>query len=223
VRRAGLALFAAAALLAGAAPAWSGDDGKVAPTAALSVSPQSVTAGDPIALDASGSRDADGTVTSYAWDLDGDGAFERQSGTEATLAHAFETAGTHTVGVRVVDDSGDAADATASVQVAEKPAPEPEPAAEPAPAAPPPAPGCSAGCTHATAAARRASVTRRAAARESSCVFIWLLTVDRSDVIVLCLHESAGGGRPVESPSLPDAARGLLPEYTKLFPCEVHA
>jgi plastocyanin len=132
VRRAGLALFAAAAVLAGAAPAWSGDDGKVAPTAALSVSPQSVTAGDPVALDASGSRDADGTVTSYAWDLDGDGAFERQSGTEATLAHAFEAAGTHTVGVRVIDDSGDSADATASVQVAEKPAPEPEPAPEPA-------------------------------------------------------------------------------------------
>ena len=128
MRRAGLALFAAGALLAGAAPAWSGDDGKVAPTAALGVSPQPVTAGDPVALDASGSRDPDGTVTSYAWDLDGDGAFERQSGAEATLAHAFETAGTHTVGVRVIDDSGDSADARASVQVAEKPAPEPEPA-----------------------------------------------------------------------------------------------
>ena len=138
MRRAGLALFAAAALLAGAVPAWSGDDGKVAPTAALSVSPESVTVGEPVALDASGSRDTDGSVASYAWDLDGDGAFERQSGSEATLAHAFESAGAHTVGVRVVDDSGDSADATASVQVAEKP--EPEPAAEPEPKAPEPEP-----------------------------------------------------------------------------------
>ena len=133
MRRAGLAIFAAAGLLVGAVPAWSGDDGKLAPTAALTVSPEAVTAGDPVALDASGSRDADGSVTSYAWDLDGDGAFERQSGTEATLAHSFETAGTHAVGVRVVDDTGDSADATASVQVAEKPAPEPaQPAPEPA-------------------------------------------------------------------------------------------
>ena len=141
MRRAGLAIFAAAALLGGAVPAWSGDDGKVAPTAALSVSPESVTVGDPVALDASGSRDADGSVASYAWDLDGDGAFERQSGSEATLAHSFESAGAHTVGVRVVDDSGDSGDATASVQVAEKPQPEltaaPEPkTAEPEPVAP---------------------------------------------------------------------------------------
>jgi plastocyanin len=145
VRRAGLALFAAAALLGGAVPAWSGEDGKVAPVAALSVSPSAVTAGEPVALDASGSRDQDGTVTSYAWDLDGDGAFERQSGSEATVAHAFESAGTHSVGVRVLDDSGESADATASVEVAEQPAPEPQPEPEPeADAEQPPAPAAAA-------------------------------------------------------------------------------
>ena len=131
MRRAGLAIFAAAALLGAAVPAWSGDDGKVAPQAALTVSPQAPVAGEPLALDASGSRDPDGSVTSYAWDLDGDGAFERHSGSEATLAHAFATAGDHSVGVRVVDDSGDSADARTTVSVAEPPAPEPAPAVEP--------------------------------------------------------------------------------------------
>jgi plastocyanin len=131
VRRAGLAFFAAAALLGAAVPAWSGEEGKVAPEAQLSVSPEAPVAGEPAALDASGSRDPDGSVTSYAWDLDGDGAFERQSGSEATLAHAFEKAGDYSVGVRVVDDSGDSADARRTVSVAEPPAPEPQAPAEP--------------------------------------------------------------------------------------------
>jgi plastocyanin len=137
VRRVGLAIFAAAALVA-AAPAWSGDDGKAPPVAELTVSPQQLVAGEPAALDASASRDADGSVASYAWDLDGDGAFERQSGTEATLAHAFEQAGEHSVAVRVVDDSGDSADARTTVAVAEPPAAEPEPVAEPPAAEPEP-------------------------------------------------------------------------------------
>ena len=143
MRRAGLAILAAAALLVSAVPAWSGDEGKVAPVASLAVSPQSVAAGEPVALDASGSRDADGSVTSYAWDLDGDGAFERQSGSQATLAHVFETAGTHSVGVRVLDDSGESADAQASVTVAEPQPAAVEPqsaAAEPQPVEPQPQP-----------------------------------------------------------------------------------
>ena len=151
MRRAGLAILAAAALLASAVPAWSGDGGEVAPVAELSVSPQSMTVGEPAALDASASRDPDGSVASYAWDLDGDGAFERQSGGSATLAHAFEEAGERTVGVRVLDDSGQSADARATVVVAEEreavPAEGPkaaepaEPAAEPSRAAPPKAAG----------------------------------------------------------------------------------
>jgi plastocyanin len=129
VKRAGLAILAAAALLVLAAvPAWSGEDGRAAPIASLSVSPQPVVAGAPAVLDASGSRDPDGTVVSYAWDLDGDGAFERQTGGEATIAHAFETAGERSVAVRALDESGESADATASVTVTE-PQPEPAPAA----------------------------------------------------------------------------------------------
>jgi plastocyanin len=122
--------------LIAAVPAWSGDDGKLPPVAELSVSPESVEVGAPVALDASASRDPDGSVASYAWDLDGDGAFERQSGAQARIAHAFESAGDHRVGVRVLDDSGASADATRTVAVAAPPEPEPEPAEPEAPAEP---------------------------------------------------------------------------------------
>jgi plastocyanin len=133
VRRTGLALLAAAALGAGAVPAWSGDEGRQPPVAELSVSPQPVVAGEGAVLDGSGSRDADGSVVSYAWDLDGDGAFERGGGAEARLAHVFEHAGDQRVGVRVVDATGESADATATVTVQAPPEPEPSPkaAAEP--------------------------------------------------------------------------------------------
>nr|MDQ3934497.1 PKD domain-containing protein [Actinomycetota bacterium] len=125
MRRAGLATAVVMALLAAAVPAWSGDEQKQAPVAALSVSPQQVTAGEPVVLDGSGSRDPDGSVASYAFDLDGDGAFERVTGGEPRLAHTFEEAGQRSVGLRVVDDSGESADATASVTVSAPPEPEP--------------------------------------------------------------------------------------------------
>ena len=139
VRRIGLALLAAVALCASAVPAWSGDEDKQPPVAALSVSPQPVVAGEGAVLDGSGSRDPDGSVVSYAWDLDGDGSFERGGGAEAQLAHVFDQAGSFQVGLRVVDATGASADATTTVTVQAPPEPEPEPApapeGEPAPKA----------------------------------------------------------------------------------------
>jgi plastocyanin len=133
VRRAGLVIVAALALLVGAVPARSGDEQRQPPVASLSVAPQEVVAGEPVVLDGSRSRDPDGSVASYAFDLDGDGAFERVTGGEPRLAHAFEEAGQRSVGLRVVDDSGESADANASLTVTAPPEPEPEPAAEPEP------------------------------------------------------------------------------------------
>jgi plastocyanin len=143
VRRIGLAILAAGALAASAVPAWSGDAEKQPPVAALSVSPDPVVAGEGAVLDASASRDPDGSVVSYAWDLDGDGSFEQAGGAEARLAHVFSEAGARTVGVRVVDATGDSADASATVNVQAPPEPEPAPPPveepeEPAAAAPDP-------------------------------------------------------------------------------------
>jgi plastocyanin len=113
-----------------AAPIAASDD-PGAPTAELTVTPTAVTQGQAVTLDASASRD-DGTIASYAWDLDGDGSFERVGGTGAKLEQTLSAAGEIRLGVRVVDDSGLTSDAFQSVSVQAKPkeiAPEPEPAA----------------------------------------------------------------------------------------------
>ena len=134
MRRTGLAILAAAVLCVGAAvPAWSDGEQRQPPVAALSVSPQPLVAGEGAVLDGAASRDPDGSVTSYAWDLDGDGSFERVAGAEPRLAHVFEQAGSYSVGLRVVDDSGESADARQTVEVTAPPEPEPEPEPEPAP------------------------------------------------------------------------------------------
>jgi hypothetical protein len=71
------------------------------------------------ATDASGSKDSDGTIADYAWDLDGDGSMETDSGTSPTLRHAFG-AGLHHLTVRVTDNQGERSYANATVKVAKR-------------------------------------------------------------------------------------------------------
>lgn len=80
---------------------------------------KAVTAGKPSVLDASGSRDSDGRVVNYAWDLDGDGSMETNGGSNAVLRHKF-SAGVHHVTVRVTDNGGKRAYATRTVRVNRK-------------------------------------------------------------------------------------------------------
>ncbi|TNM61051.1 PKD domain-containing protein [Streptomyces sp. NP160] len=68
-----------------------------APTAAFTAAVTDMSA----AFDASGSRDADGTVASYAWDF-GDGS----TGTGVSPRHTYTTAGSHVVTLVVTDDKG---------------------------------------------------------------------------------------------------------------------
>jgi uncharacterized delta-60 repeat protein len=58
--------------------------------------------GQPVTFDASASADPDGTVTTYAWDLDGDG---HADGTGPTITTSFP-AGSHGVLLKVTDDTG---------------------------------------------------------------------------------------------------------------------
>jgi PKD repeat protein len=66
----------------------------------------------PKLLDASKSRDSDGQIVKYEWDLDSNGSFEIDTGTTPTLTHTFEAltglvdARKRTVRVRVTDDKG---------------------------------------------------------------------------------------------------------------------
>jgi PKD repeat protein len=77
------------------------------PTASVSVSPGPYFAKEPIAFSASDSRDPDGRIAAFDWDL-GDG----QTATTETVSHAYVDAGTYTVQLTVSDANGATASAT---------------------------------------------------------------------------------------------------------------
>jgi plastocyanin len=81
------------------------------------VSP-SPRAGQPVSFTYTGSADPDGTLTSWQWDLDGDGTFETTTLT-GTVANTYAAPGTINVHMRVVDDSNEpSAIATQAVTIA---------------------------------------------------------------------------------------------------------
>ena len=87
------------------------------PSAALTASTRTASVGDTVAFDASGSSDSDGSVTRYEWDLNGDGTFERDTGSDSTTSKSFTTPEQVTVTVRVSDDDGKVTDETEIVRV----------------------------------------------------------------------------------------------------------
>ena len=88
----------------------------VNPTASISVNGSAaVTEGSSFSLDGSGSTDSDGTIASYEWDLDNDGAFDDATG--VSVNHTFADNGTYTVGLRVTDDQGGINSTTVNVDV----------------------------------------------------------------------------------------------------------
>lgn len=103
----------------GSGSSTSNDDGSDEPsgfpTAALSA-PDSVTVGETVTLDASGSTDNSGIVT-YKWDFDGDGTFDART-SSPTVQHTFETTGDVSVTVKAIDSAGktDTAQVTVSVE-----------------------------------------------------------------------------------------------------------
>ncbi|MGM0591376.1 MAG: PKD domain-containing protein [Halobacteriota archaeon] len=96
------------------------ETGNTPPTAAFDYSPANPTTGEPVTLDASASTDSDGQLTSYEWDVDGDGQTDL---TGETASHTFETNGSHTVTLTVGDDAGatDSVTKTVAVTASETP------------------------------------------------------------------------------------------------------
>jgi glucose/arabinose dehydrogenase len=85
-----------------------------APVAVATATPTAGSAPLTVAFDGSGSTDPDaGDVLTYAWDLDGDGAYD--DATAAQPTYTYTTQGTYTAGLRVTDSQG--ATATDSVVI----------------------------------------------------------------------------------------------------------
>jgi len=72
--------------------------------------------GESLTLDARGSYSKNGNITSYEWDLNGDGDFEVSS-TSPTLEHTWHAAYSGLVGVRVTDSTGATSMATTKLDV----------------------------------------------------------------------------------------------------------
>ncbi len=82
------------------------------PTATIDASSTRVVPDEPVTFDATGSEDPDGTIRRHDWAFD-DGA----TATGATVEHAFPSAGTYDVTLRVTDDDGVAETATQRIVV----------------------------------------------------------------------------------------------------------
>jgi glucose/arabinose dehydrogenase len=83
------------------------------PIAAADANPTSGPAPLTVAFDGSASSDPDGDALTYAWDLDGDGAFDDAAA--ATAGFTYTQPGTYTATLRVTDPSG--ASGTSSVSI----------------------------------------------------------------------------------------------------------
>jgi hypothetical protein len=84
-----------------------------APTVTVSSQPGSAARGEVVTFTAHG-QDADGTVTAYKWDVDGDGF---DDGTGATKQLAFGQVGTHIVSVQATDNDGGTGTAEKTVTI----------------------------------------------------------------------------------------------------------
>ena len=82
------------------------------PTAVIQADPSSGPTPLTVTFDGTASNDADGDALTYAWDLDGDGAYD--DSTAATVQHTYTTTGTVTARLRVSDGT---ASSTTSTQI----------------------------------------------------------------------------------------------------------
>ncbi|MFI5122990.1 MAG: PKD domain-containing protein, partial [Vicinamibacteria bacterium] len=91
------------------------------PVAAFTATPTVVSPGSPVAFNAGGSSDSDGTINGYSWDFgDSSGA-----GSGLTTSHAYSAPGTYNVQLTVTDNDIDALTGSVSHQVIVTPPPPP--------------------------------------------------------------------------------------------------
>jgi PKD repeat protein len=99
------------------------------PTASFTILPNPALPGQAVTFDGSASSDPDGRITSYRWDLDGDGTFETDGAASATITSSYPEASAPTVGLQVTDDKGAVAYSSRLLMVGSPALPPPSPAA----------------------------------------------------------------------------------------------
>ena len=89
------------------------------PNADFAIAPNPALAGRSVTFDASASNDASGPIARYEWDLDGDGTFETDGGTNPTTTKTYTKAGALDVQLRVTDGVGLTAGAKKTLTISE--------------------------------------------------------------------------------------------------------
>jgi len=87
------------------------------PVAAFNATPNPAQTVEAVNFDASGSSDPDGTIAKYEWDLDGNGSFETETGSEPIATRSYAAAGSYDVRLRVTDSSGNKSSTLRTVTV----------------------------------------------------------------------------------------------------------
>ena len=77
-----------------------------APTPVLKTDRAAALVGQQVNYSGAQSTDDNGPIANYAWDLDGDGTFETNTGTTPTAAKSYDTIGPRTVRLQVTDQYG---------------------------------------------------------------------------------------------------------------------
>jgi YD repeat-containing protein len=92
------------------------------PVASFSASPGATDTGQAVSFDGSASAAPGGaSIARYQWDLDGDGSFETDTGTDPHASQTYATPGSVTVRLRVTDTIGDQSDVEQTVIVRNRP------------------------------------------------------------------------------------------------------
>jgi len=87
------------------------------PVASFTAAPQPGSTGQPVSFDGGGSTYSTGPIADYAWDLDGNGSFETDTGAVPNASHVYTSAGSVNVGLRVTGFDGGPAQTTKSITV----------------------------------------------------------------------------------------------------------
>lgn len=89
----------------------------IRPTVVFTATPEKGAAPLTVNFDASDSKDPDGQITAYNWDMDGDGQFNDATG--KTAQYTYKKSGKFTMGLELTDNSGEKNTITRDIEVSD--------------------------------------------------------------------------------------------------------